>query len=70
MRYFISYSGEKTCISREKTKINNLESLNGFPELYEARKDSNNVKSTSSSFLKTNPTFYINQKDFNIFGNI
>jgi cytoplasmic iron level regulating protein YaaA (DUF328/UPF0246 family) len=37
MAYFISCSGEKKCVSRENTKVSNLESLIGFPDLYEAR---------------------------------
>jgi cytoplasmic iron level regulating protein YaaA (DUF328/UPF0246 family) len=39
MKYLISCSGEKSCVSREETQKSNLESLVGFPDLYEARKE-------------------------------
>lgn len=39
MTYFISCSGEKACVSREKTKASNIESLNAFPDLDDARKE-------------------------------
>lgn len=57
MRYFISCSGEKNCVSREKTKISNLESLNGFPELYEARKELISLLDLQLNWNQTLPAY-------------
>jgi cytoplasmic iron level regulating protein YaaA (DUF328/UPF0246 family) len=57
MRYFISCSGEKSCVFREKTIISNLESLNGFPELHEARKELISLLGIQLNWSQTLPAY-------------
>ena len=57
MRYFISCSGEKSSISKEESTISNLKSLNGFPELYEARKELINLLGIQLNWNQTLPAY-------------
>ena len=57
MRYFISCSGKKSCVSREETTVSNLESLTGFPELYEARRELINLLGIQLNWNQSLPAY-------------
>jgi hypothetical protein len=57
MAYFISCSGEKTCVAREHTKVSNLESLTGFSDLYKARLELINLLDLKLNWDQTLPAY-------------
>jgi len=57
MAYFISCSGEKTCVARELTKVSNLESLTGFSDLYKARLELINLLDIKLNWDQTLPAY-------------